>query len=179
MNPITQPCSISLHASRPSASGAVRLCRAVGGLLPLLLVLAGCSVQGPVASPVPTDTVPPAATATPATPVTPAATPGGTVPAYAHAPDYSSLAGQVKQQGTCWVITYVSPLVDIAADQYNNQMSLLPGGGWDAATLKSGAWVIVQGQPQAGTDPAPGCPAHGYQVTSLAPNPNAPAAPSQ
>jgi hypothetical protein len=176
MNPITQPFSILPRLARPSATGAAPRHRAGGGLLPLLLVLAGCSVQGPVASPVPTDTMPAAATATTATSD---ATPGGTVPAYAHAPDYSLLAGQVKQQGACWVITYVSPLVDIAADQYNNQLALLPGGGWDAATLKSGAWVIVQGHPEAGTDPAPGCPAHGYAVTSLAPNPNAPTSPSQ
>ena len=61
-----------------------------------------------------------------------------------------------------------------AADQYNNKMTLLPGPGWDPATLKSGAWVIVQGQPEPGTDPAPSCTAHGYQVTTVAPNPAAP-----
>ncbi len=95
-------------------------------------------------------------------------------PAYGHAQDYSWIAGQLKQQGSCWVMTYVSPLVDIPADQYNNQFALLPGVSWNVAAVKDGEWVTVQGQPQPGTAPAPGCIAHGYTVSAMQPNPNAP-----
>jgi hypothetical protein len=94
--------------------------------------------------------------------------------AYDHAADYSWVAGQLRQEGSCWIVTYVSPLVEIAADKYNNQFALLPGKGWDAAKVKDGEWVIVQGQPEPGTAPASSCTAHGYTVTGLRPNPNAP-----
>lgn len=92
---------------------------------------------------------------------------------YGHAQDYSRLVGQLKQQGSCWVVTYVSPLLDIAADQYNNQLALLPGASWNLADVKDGEWVVVYGQPESGTAPAPGCAAHGYTVATLQPNPNA------
>ncbi len=94
-------------------------------------------------------------------------------PPYGHAQDYSWLAGQLKQQGSCWVVTYVSPLVDILADQYSNNVALLPGPGWQSTGLKDGAWVVVQGQVEPGTAPAAGCTAHGYVVSALQPNPNA------
>jgi hypothetical protein len=55
-------------------------------------------------------------------------------------------------------------------------LALLPGGGWDAAKVKDGEWVIIQGQPESGTALASGCTAHGYTVTALQPNPNAPGA---
>jgi hypothetical protein len=93
---------------------------------------------------------------------------------YSHADDYSWLAGQLKQQGSCWVLTYVSPLVMVLPDKYNNQMTLLPGAGWNAGDVKDGEWVVAHGQPEAGTAPAAGCPAHGYTVTALQANPNAP-----
>ncbi len=96
-----------------------------------------------------------------------------TYPAYGHAPDYIWIAGQLKQQGSCWVVTYVSPLVDIATDQYNNQFALLPNLAWQPTGLKEGEWVVVQGQPEPGAAPATGCSAHGYVVSNLQPNPNA------
>ena len=34
---------------------------------------------------------------------------------------------------------------------------------------------MAHGQPEAGTAPAAGCPAHGYAITTLQANPNAPA----
>jgi hypothetical protein len=64
--------------------------------------------------------------------------------------------------------------VEIAADQYNNQLALLPGGSWQSSGLKDGDWVVVQGQPEPGTAPADGCTAHGYTVSALQLNPNAP-----
>jgi hypothetical protein len=94
---------------------------------------------------------------------------------YSHADDYSWLAGQLKQQGSCWVLTYVSPLMAVMPDKYNNQMALLPGAGWNAGDVKDGEWVVVHGQPEPGTAPAADCPAHGYTVTKLQANPNAPA----
>jgi hypothetical protein len=153
-------------------------------ILPLLLLAAGCGAATPAtptvpaATPAPTETAPAAApTATGAT-GQPTQPPGAPVTAkqYDHAPDYSWVAGQLKQEGSCWIVTYVSPLVDIAPDQYNNRFALLPGSGWDPAKAKDGQWVIVQGQPEPGTAPASGCTAHGYRVTALQPNPNAPGA---
>ena len=97
----------------------------------------------------------------------------GIYPNYGHAPDYIWVAGQLKQQGSCWIVTYVSPLVDIPADQYNNQFALLRGQGWQPSAVKDGEWVVVQGQPEPGTVPASSCTAHGYNVSSVQPNPNA------
>lgn len=120
------------------------------------------------ASTIATGTIAVAATATTETTDT-----GATYPDYGRAPDYTWVAGQLKQEGSCWIVTYVSPLVDIPADQYSNQFALLPGGGWQPAGVKDGEWVVVHGQPEPGTEPASGCTAHGYNVTALQSNPNA------
>lgn len=93
---------------------------------------------------------------------------------YDHAADYSWVAGQLRQEGSCWIVTYVSPLVEIAADRYNNHFALLPRGDWDVAKVKDGEWLIVQGQPEPGMGLAPGCSSHGYKVIGLWSNPNAP-----
>ena len=53
-------------------------------------------------------------------------------------------------------------------------MALLPGASWNTGDVKDGEWVVAHGQPEAGTAPAAGCPAHGYTVTALQANPNAP-----
>jgi hypothetical protein len=95
---------------------------------------------------------------------------------YDHAPDYSWVAGQLRQDGACWIVTYVSPLVDIPPDQYNNQLTLLEGTGWNPVDFSPGAWVIAQGAPQPGTGAAPGCAAHGYEVTGVRLNPKTPKA---
>jgi hypothetical protein len=164
-------------------SGTSHLLR-LFAVLPLLLLAAGCGAATPAtptvppATPAPTETAPGAAPTPTGAAGQPTQPPGAPVTAkqYDHAPDYSWVAGQLKQEGSCWVVTYVSPLVDIAPDQYNNRFALLPGSGWDPAKAKDGQWVIVQGQPEPGTAPAPGCTAHGYRVSALQPNPNAPGA---
>ncbi|MDQ6695389.1 MAG: hypothetical protein M3014_13400 [Chloroflexota bacterium] len=110
---------------------------------------------------------------TPAASATPTGQPA-TYPQYGHASDYSWLAGQLSQEGSCWVVTYVSPLVDIPADQYQNRLALSPGTAWSASALKSGEWVVAQGKPEPGTANMAGCPAHGYTVTSLRQNTSPP-----
>jgi hypothetical protein len=154
-------------------------------LLALLVALsiAGCggaptaTPAAPTAITVPgaTEQASPALTGTPVAATTAAATPnsGATYPNYGRAADYSWVAGQLKQDGSCWIITYVSPLVQVAADQYSNRFALLPGAGWQPAGVKDGEWVVVQGQPEPGTAPAASCTAHGYSVSALQPNPNA------
>jgi hypothetical protein len=121
-------------------------------------------------------TLPPAET--PTEPAASTATPLPTVQAelYDHAPDYRWIAGSLRQEGECWIVSYVSPLVSTAPDQYNNQLALAAGAGWNPADFSPGAWVIVQGQPQPGTDPASGCAAHGYAVTRVQLNPKTPKA---
>src|SRR5438270_2467571 len=113
-------------------------------LLPLLLVVAGCGAategtpSGAVETPAPTQAAPATATAPPETasiPTTPMPAAPVTKQTYDHAADYSWLAGQLKQEGSCWVVTYISPLVDIQPDQYNNRLALLPGSGWDQAKV--------------------------------------------
>jgi hypothetical protein len=155
----------------------------VWGLLPLVLLLAGCGAEpggtptnGPIPTPAPSDVTPVAPTLPALTDATPALTPAPALtdatPAaiagnqYAYAPDYAWIAGQVRQEGECWIVTYISPMVDRAPDEYNNRLGLLPGS-WDASLLSDGAWVVVQGDPATGADPAPGCTAHGYRVISL------------
>jgi len=154
-------------------------------LLALLVALsiAGCggtptaTPAAPTAITVPgaTEQASPALAGTPVAAMTAAATPnvGSTYPNYGRAADYSWVAGQLKQDGSCWIITYVSPLVQVAADKYNNRFALLPGTGWQPAGVKDGEWVVLQGQPEPGTAPAAGCAAHGYSVRALQPNPNA------
>ena len=103
----------------------------------------------------------------------PSATPTVTTPSaklYDHAADYSWVAGQLRQEGSCWIVTYVSPLVDIAADQYNNQFTLLPSSNWNPTYVKSGEWVMVRGHPTPGTAPASGCSTHGYVVDRIQAN---------
>lgn len=147
----------------------------------LALGLAGCDAGGaatavPPISPPTEIPVPVADTPTTAA-VPPAATPAGpgiVAELYDHAPDYSWIAGQLRQDGNCWVISYVSPLVDTPPDQYNNQLALLAGSGWNAIDFSPGAWVIAQGQPEPGTDPASGCTAHGFTVTDMRLNPKTP-----
>lgn len=118
----------------------------------------------------------PAGASTPGIPtVTATATNGGNTsyPAYGHAPDYSWISGQLKQQGSCWIVVYVSPLSSIPPDQYNNQFTLVAGAGWNSAAVKDGQWVIVQGRAKPGTTAEPGCSAHGYLVSGLRTNPDA------
>src|SRR5438067_1352273 len=86
----------------------------------LLAMLASLSMAGCGGAASPTISVP-----TTSVPTVPSVAPtntalGAKYPAYGHAPDYTWVAGQLKMEGTCWIVTYVSPLVDIAADQYNN-----------------------------------------------------------
>src|SRR5690349_14672972 len=109
--------------------------------LPILLLAAGCGAATP-ATPTAPAPIPapifttPAAAPTATTAAAQATQPSGgpaTAKQYDHAPDYSWLAGQLKQDGACWTVTYVSPLIDAAPDQYNNHLSLLPGTGWDPA----------------------------------------------
>jgi hypothetical protein len=151
------------------------------GLGVLALGLAGCGAESTataVPSGEPTATTVPAPVAeTPTEPAAPS-TPLPTVQAelYDHAPDYSWIAGPLRQEGDCWIVSYVSPLVGTAPDQYNNQLALAAGAGWNPADFSPGAWVIVQGQPQPGTDPASGCAAHGYAVTRVQLNPKTPKA---
>src|SRR5947208_193630 len=137
-------------------------------LLALLaaLLLAGCGGTSDSSLGVPT----PQPTA--ATMPTESAT-AATYPSYGHADDYSWVAGQLSQQGSCWILTYISPLSKVKPDQYGNHFALSPGGGWDPASVSDGEWVVAQGQPEAGTEPASGCSAHGYMVSALRPNPNA------
>ncbi len=157
-------------------------------ILPLLLLLAACGAT-PTATPLPalptaTAPPPPPASATPAAPAataaaTTAATPGGvptSVPAYFHTPDYHLIAGQVHRQVSCWVVTYVSPAVQVAADKYGNQVSLIFGPAWNDSALTPGAWVIVQGYPDPQNEQtrSGSCGVTGYQVASLTLNPNAP-----
>jgi hypothetical protein len=148
----------------------------------LLLGLAGCDAGGAATAVPPTEPptaiIAPTVADTPTAPGAAEATPGG--PAidaqlYDYAPDYRWIAGQLRQEGACWIVTYISPLTAHAPDQYNNQMTLL-AGGWNPTDFSPGAWVIVQGQPQAGTDVAPGCLAHGYEVTGVRLNPKTPKA---
>ena len=153
------------------------------GLGVLALVLAGCGAESTataVPPGEPTATSAPAPAATPTEAAVPLATPaaGPTVAAelYDHAPDYRWIAGSLRQEGECWIVSYVSPLVSTPPDQYNNQLALLTGEGWNPADFSPGAWVIAQGQPQTGTDPAPGCAAHGYAVTRVQLNPKTPKA---
>ena len=165
-------------------TGWWRRIAALGGLA-VLVALAGCGADStatavpggePTATPVPvapadTPTVPAAAPTE-----TSAAVPTVQAELYDHAPDYRWIAGQLRQDGGCWIVTYVSPLVDIPPDQYNNQLALLAGSGWNPVDFSPGAWVIAQGQPQPGTGAAPGCAAHGYEVTAVRLNPKTPKA---
>jgi hypothetical protein len=158
------------------------LLRGIMGLGVLTWLLAGCGADG-TATAVPPPATETAAPAPPAAPTNTARPPEATPapPAvkpelYDHAPDYSWIAGQVRQEGDCWIVAYVSPLTLGAPDEYNNQLTLLGGGGWNPADFSSGAWVIAYGQPQAGSDPAPGCAAHGYMVTRVELNPKTPKA---
>ncbi len=158
--------------------------------LAVVLVLVGCVARGaasptavPASEPTATAALAPADTPTPAPApadtATTAPASADTTPAppaiiaelYDHAPDYSFIAGQLRQEGTCWIVAYVSLATAHAPDQYNNQMTLLTGGGWSPLDFKAGDWVIVQGQPEAGTDPALGCTAHGYEVSVMQVNP--------
>jgi hypothetical protein len=167
-------------------------------LLPLLLLAAGCGGAAdatstpatlPVATvaaadtatsaPAPATAAPAAATET-ATPLAAAPKVTDTAgvgepppPLYAHSDNYSMLAGQLQQKGACWVITYVSPLVDIVADKYNNHFALIRGGRWNPDAVKDGAWVVVHGKPAAGPT-AETCDLTGYEVTSLDVNPRTP-----
>jgi hypothetical protein len=98
---------------------------ALGGLA-LLVALAGCEADStatavPVGAPTPTP-VPVAPADTPTEPAltpteTSAAVPTVQAELYDHAPDYRWIAGQLRQDGGCWIVTYVSPLVDIPPDQ--------------------------------------------------------------
>ncbi|MGI8588317.1 MAG: hypothetical protein ACR2M0_11625 [Chloroflexia bacterium] len=151
---------------------------AILATLPVLLLAGGCSGT-------PTDTPPPEPTvaggAAPAlTSVStsaPAATgtrgSAGVHQAYEHTADYSVIAGKVSHDGSCVVVTYVSPLVLVAVDKYNNHFALLPGN-WDAASVKDGAWVVLHGRPADPGIAVPGCSLPGYIVSALDPNPNAP-----
>jgi hypothetical protein len=170
---------------------ALRPDRLLAGLA-LLVLAAGCggspALPATTATVLPTEvaatTIPVVATATTVPIATVAITPttgsvaGGTAvtPAYAHSQDYAMIAGQLHHQVSCWVVTYVSPLTAVAADQYNNQLSLVPGAGWDETTVKDGQWVIVQGHvdPSAPQGKAPSCGVTGYAVDSLTVNPHAP-----
>jgi hypothetical protein len=158
-----------------------RLCSAgwaLVGLAALLLSVSGCGIESTTAPPVSATATVSAPGPADRTPVSTAVAPGPTdstptVPGppalgtlYDYAPDYSWLAGQIREEAGCWIVTYVPPESDRAADQYNNQLALLPGR-WDQALLTSGAWVLVYGQPASGIDPAPDCSAHGYRVISL------------
>ena len=151
-------------------------------MLALALVLAGCGAENTATAVPPGE---PTATTVPApvaeTPTEPAASPATPLPTvqaelYDHAPDYSWIAGSLRQEGECWIVSYVSPLVGTAPDQYNNQLALPAGEGWNPVDFSPGAWVIVQGQPQPGTAAAPGCAAHGYVVTRVQLNPKTPKA---
>lgn len=180
--------NLSRYACLPFVQGSLRWAAGLGALLVMMLMV-GCGAAPATAVPAaePTATTAPAPADTATTAPAPADTPTtaagvATTPAapappaelYDHAPDYSFIAGQLRQEGTCWIVTYVSLATAHAPDQYNNQMALLPGAGWNPADFKAGAWVIVQGQPDAGTDPAAGCTAHGYQVTVMQLNPKTP-----
>jgi hypothetical protein len=150
------------------------------GLGVLALGLVGCGTEStatavPSAEPAAT-TLPPAET--PTEPAASTATPLPTVQAelYDHAPDYRWIAGSLRQEGECWIVSYVSPLVSTAPDQYNNQLALLMGEGWNPVDFSPGAWVIAQGQPQSGTAPAAGCAVHGYAVAHVQLNPKTPKA---
>jgi hypothetical protein len=138
-----------------------------------MVLLMVCDVGGAATAVPPTDTPAPAPVAD--TP-TGAAEPGIVADFYDQAPDYSWVAGQLRQEGDCWIVTYVSLALAHAPDQYNNQFTLLPGSGWNPIDFSPGAWVIVEGQPEAGTDPAPGCAAHGFAVTRMRLNPKTPKA---
>jgi hypothetical protein len=160
-------------------------------LLPLLLLAAGCggaadATPTPAALPVATIPATDTAMSAPATATTAPAEPTATAsplaaapkvtdtpgagepppPLYAHSDDYTMLAGQLQQKGACWVITYVSPLVDIVADKYNNHFALIRGGRWNPDAVKDGAWVVVHGKPGPGPT-ADTCDFPGYEVTSL------------
>ncbi len=71
---------------------------------------------------------------------------GTTYPDYGRAENYTWVADQLKQDGSCWIVTYVSPLVKSRPDQYNNHFALLPAGSWDPAGVQDGEWVVVGGQ---------------------------------
>ncbi len=182
-----------LDLERPSVAGLGIHCDAGLRLLPLLMlilvslpVLASCGTPGattgtppagattPLSSPAQTvlavsTTEPTVLTAITAEPTI--ATVSGP---YDRAEDYSWIAGQLKQQGSCWVVLYVSPLSKSRPDQYKNQLALLPSDSWQVAAVQDGEWVIVQGHPEPGTEPAAGCTAHGYVVSALRANPNPP-----
>lgn len=155
-------------------------------LFALLLVAAGCGTSAPAGTaPTATNEVAPAVTSGPTEEVTAGqgTTSGaGATPTevmvnqpYGRADDYSWVAGQLAKQGSCWILTYVSPLAKSRPDQYSNHFALSPGNSWSQADVKDGEWVVVQGQPESGPGAAPtgGCPAHGYTVTALRLNPNA------